>query len=212
MAFINPLTAWMILHAMRPLKRGDWVIQNAANSAVGTALIQIASSMGIGTINLVRHADERREKLMACGATLLFEDETFDARSIGDYSGGELPILGLNSVGGNSAMNVIKSMAPGGEVVTIGGMSSDKIRFPTREMIFGGVSLRGFWLDRWSQSQSHENMQAAYDRIFEMITGGIISIPIGATVSMAEGPGALIAAHGARKKGKVIPLPVCAKF
>ena len=31
-----------------------WVIQNGANSAVGTAVIQICKSWGVGTINLVR--------------------------------------------------------------------------------------------------------------------------------------------------------------
>lgn len=33
---------------------GDSVIQNAANSGVGQAVIQIAKTMGIRTINVVR--------------------------------------------------------------------------------------------------------------------------------------------------------------
>src|SRR5438876_752466 len=34
---INPLTAWRLLHGYVALKAGDWVIQNAANSAAGRA-------------------------------------------------------------------------------------------------------------------------------------------------------------------------------
>ena len=40
---INPLTAWRMLHDFVRLERGDWVIQNAANSAAGRAVIQICT-------------------------------------------------------------------------------------------------------------------------------------------------------------------------
>ncbi|MDR1401677.1 MAG: 2-enoyl thioester reductase domain-containing protein [Puniceicoccales bacterium] len=204
MAFINPLTAWMILHTICDLKPGDWIIQNAANSAVGMATIEIAKSMGIGTINLVRDAAHRREDLISCGATLVFEDETFDSKSLVEHTGGNRPLLGLNSVGGNSAMNVIKSMAIGGEVVTFGGAVGDKVRFPTRELIFGDVKLRGFWLDRWSKSQSHEKMQSLYDTIFDLIRSGIVRIPIDAKIRLSDGPAALISAYENRKNGKLL--------
>jgi len=36
---INPLTAWRMLHDFVALQPGDWVIQNAANSAAGRAAI-----------------------------------------------------------------------------------------------------------------------------------------------------------------------------
>src|SRR5438477_11859645 len=51
---INPLTAWQLLHGYVELKSGDWVIQNAANSAAGRAVIQIAHALGYKTANVVR--------------------------------------------------------------------------------------------------------------------------------------------------------------
>lgn len=39
---INPATALRMLEDYVPLKEGDWVVQNGANSAVGLAVIQIA--------------------------------------------------------------------------------------------------------------------------------------------------------------------------
>ena len=51
---INPMTAWRLLHDYIDLKRGDWLIQNAANSAAGRAVIQIARDLGYKTINVVR--------------------------------------------------------------------------------------------------------------------------------------------------------------
>lgn len=35
-------------------EKQQWVIQNGANSAVGVAVIQLAKSWGVKTINLVR--------------------------------------------------------------------------------------------------------------------------------------------------------------
>src|SRR4051812_28472782 len=39
---VNPSTAWHMLHHFRELERGDFVAQNASNSGVGRAVIQIA--------------------------------------------------------------------------------------------------------------------------------------------------------------------------
>ncbi|PYJ48222.1 MAG: alcohol dehydrogenase, partial [Verrucomicrobia bacterium] len=51
---INPMTAWRLLHDYVDLKKGDWLIQNAANSAAGHAVIQIARELGYKTVNVVR--------------------------------------------------------------------------------------------------------------------------------------------------------------
>ena len=62
---INPLTAWRLLHGYVDLARGDWLIQNAANSAAGRAVIQIAHELGFKTVNIVRRAeliDELRKR------------------------------------------------------------------------------------------------------------------------------------------------------
>jgi len=51
---INPSTAYRMLKDFVNLSPGDWVIQNGANSGVGQAAIQIAKSMGVKTVNIVR--------------------------------------------------------------------------------------------------------------------------------------------------------------
>ena len=54
---INPPTAWRMLHDFVKLQPGDWVIQNAANSAVGRAVIVMAKSMGAHTASVVRRPE-----------------------------------------------------------------------------------------------------------------------------------------------------------
>ena len=53
----NPATAWILLRHMCTLESGDWVIQNAANSAVGQSVRQLAQSLGLRIVNIVRRLD-----------------------------------------------------------------------------------------------------------------------------------------------------------
>ena len=58
----NPPSAKLMLSDYESLEPGDWVIQNAANSAVGRHLIRMAKARGVKTINIVRrrHSCELR--------------------------------------------------------------------------------------------------------------------------------------------------------
>src|SRR5215831_10520535 len=51
---INPATALLLLTDVVPLKPGDWIIQNVANSAVGRLVIRLARPRGVKTVNVVR--------------------------------------------------------------------------------------------------------------------------------------------------------------
>lgn len=57
MMTINPPTAALLLSEFVRLGSEEWVIQNAANSAVGLYLVQLARYRGHRTINVVRRQD-----------------------------------------------------------------------------------------------------------------------------------------------------------
>ena len=57
MALINPLTARLMLTEFVPVAPGEFVIQNAANSGVGRAVIAIARARGLRTVNIVRRPE-----------------------------------------------------------------------------------------------------------------------------------------------------------
>src|SRR5947209_464378 len=119
---INPMTAWRLLHDYVDLARGDWVIQNAANSAAGRAVIQIARELGFKTANVVRRA-ELVDELRAEGGDVVLVDGEKLRDEVGDAVGG-LPIrLALNAVGGESALRLANCLAFGGTLVSFGAMS-----------------------------------------------------------------------------------------
>src|SRR6476659_3788441 len=73
---INPMTAWRLLHDYVQLQKGDWLIQNAANSAAGRAVIQIAHELGYKTVNVVRRAELIDELQAEGGGVVLLDDDS----------------------------------------------------------------------------------------------------------------------------------------
>jgi mitochondrial enoyl-[acyl-carrier protein] reductase / trans-2-enoyl-CoA reductase len=70
MLAVNPPTASMLLSGIVDLEPGDWVIQNAANSAVGRYVIQLAKARGLRTVKVVRR-DGLAESLQELGADVV---------------------------------------------------------------------------------------------------------------------------------------------
>lgn len=172
MAYVNPPTAWRMLRDAH-LQRGDWVIQNAANSAVGVFVIQMAKSLGLKTINLVRRK-ELIEPLQQLGGDVVLLDNDEYVKQIAEITDRCRPRLGLNSVGGGSAIRIVKALADGGKLVTFGGAAFEPVRFPTRFLIFNDLALTGFWMDRWYRTNTRERIDIMLTKIFDLMRQGII--------------------------------------
>src|SRR6266851_2796498 len=80
---INPPTAALLLSEFVDLKAGDWVVQNAANSGVGRAVIAFAKKRGLRTVNLVRR-EEVVGELKALGGDLIFKGVVVRGFWLGD--------------------------------------------------------------------------------------------------------------------------------
>jgi mitochondrial enoyl-[acyl-carrier protein] reductase / trans-2-enoyl-CoA reductase len=173
--FINPPTALMLLESFVELQPGDWIIQNASNSQVGMWVIQLASARGIHTLNVVRR-EGLEAPLHDIGADHVIVENNDYPKSIRELTGGKKPRLALNSVGGESVVNLIRCLEDGGTCVTFGGMVGDPVRFPTRFLIFNDVHLCGFWMDKWMRQHSSEEIAELYQRVFDaVVTDGLQS-------------------------------------
>src|SRR3954471_7174021 len=104
---VNPVTAWRMLHDFVSLRPGDWLIQNAANSAAGLCVIQIARELGFKTVNVVWRPELIEELRAAGGDVVLMDGENL--RDEVSAATGEASIrLALNAVGGENALRVAK--------------------------------------------------------------------------------------------------------
>lgn len=204
MAFINPPTAWRLLRDGN-LQEGEWVVQNAANSAVGQFVIQMARSMSLKTLNVVRNPDYI-EPLKKLGADEVVLEGSGYEKKIDELTEGKGVRLALNSVGGESANRLVKALGFGGQHVTFGGMTGEPIRFPTRALIFEQVQLRGFWLDLWYRQNSRDRIEIMFNRMFAMMQNGELSAPVDQSFKLEAFQEALEANRNSRL-GKVLLVP-----
>jgi len=176
-SFINPPTAFCLLKKIVDLKEGDWIVQNAGNSTVGLSVIQMAKAFGFKTISQVRR-EELVEPLKAMGADHVVLEGTGWAKGVSEITRGAPVKLALNSIGGESAIDQIKALGEGGTQVTFGGMVGDKVRFPTRFLIFNDVKMQGFWWDQFAERNGIEGVRAVMIEVYAMMADGRLTLPI----------------------------------
>ncbi|MGI8821488.1 MAG: MDR family NADPH-dependent oxidoreductase [Chthoniobacterales bacterium] len=200
---VNPITAWRMLHDFAPLQRGDWFIQNAANSGAGRAAIQIARELGWRSVNLVRRP-ELIDELKSEGADLLLLDGEHVREEVAEQTGGAEIRLALNAVGGESALRMAKCLAPEGVVVTYGAMSLQPLRIPNGMLIFKNLRFTGFWVNKWYDAATAAMRAETLGPLFEMAQRGRLQTKV--EQSYALGDAAAAVAHAMRNKraGKVV--------
>lgn len=200
---INPLTAWRLLHGYVDLQKGDWLIQNAANSAAGRDVIQIAHELGYKTVNVVRRA-ELIDELRAEGGDVVLVDGDNLRDEVKSVTGGAPIRLGLNAVGGDSALRLANCLAPGGTLVSFGAMSLQPLKIPTGLLIFKDLRFRGIWINKWYDNATPSERMETFRPLFEMARRGLLKTKIEKAYPLGEVKEAVTHAAQGKRSGKII--------
>jgi len=200
---INPMTAWRLLHDYVELNKGDWLIQNAANSAAGRAVIQIARELGYKTVNVVRRA-ELIDELHAEGGDVVLVDGENLRDEVKNATGGAPIRLGLNAVGGQSALRLANSLAPESTLVTFGAMSLQSLKIPNGLLIFKDLRFRGIWINKWYDNATMEQRMEAFRPLFEMAKRGLLKTKVEKAYTLREAKAAVTHAAQGKRSGKII--------
>ena len=200
---INPLTAWRLLHGYVALRPGDWVIQNAANSAAGRALIQIARELGLKTVNVVRRA-ELIPELEAEGGNVVLVDGENLRDEVKAATDGSPILLALNAVGGDSALRLANTLAPDATMVTYGAMSLQPLRIPNGLLIFKNLNFRGIWINKWYDHAPAAERMAAFTPLFDMARRGLLRTKIEKLYPIAQVKAAVTHASAGMRGGKIV--------
>ena len=206
MLTVNPPTALLMLREFVDLKEGDWVIQNAANSAVGGYLVQIAKLRGINTLNVVRRESAIAAVREAGAEHVLVDGEDLpkQARMI---TGDAAVKLGIDCVGGVSTENIARCLSEGGTLVNYGAMSGERCMISPRYFVFRDITLRGFWLSQWFKRATPDERKAVFAEVGGLIATGKLHAKVQATYPIADVSKAVAAAASGERDGKIVLLP-----
>lgn len=203
MLVANPTTAWLLLHDVLRAESGAWVLQNAANSAVGFFLIQLCRRLGYRTINVVRRRDVI-DDLRAAGADEVIceadEDVVERVRAIT----GKGARYAIDSVAGVSGSRLAQALAPGGVLAVFGAISRQPLTLDAGALLFRGITIRGWWLAQWLRAATPAERAGLFGQIIPLIADGSLHAPIAAEFDLAEIRAAVTLAEGSTRHGKVL--------
>src|ERR1700738_5045435 len=154
---INPPTAYLILTDFVTLAPGSWVIQNGANSSVGRALIPIAKSLGLKTVNVVRRDDVVAE-IKAIGGDVVLVDGPDLAKRVAAETGKAPIALAVDGVADTSTANLLGCLTDKGVHVFYSAISGKPLVASPQPLIFRDVSIRGLWLANWFNSAAADQI------------------------------------------------------
>jgi NADPH:quinone reductase-like Zn-dependent oxidoreductase len=207
---VNPLTALLLVTRELDVQQGEWLLQTAAGSTVGRLVIQLARHLGMRTINVVRRRDAVEEtKALGGDEVICTEDEDLVQR-VAEIAGPAGVRNAIDCVAGHVGAQVSQALAPGGELVIYGALSTHRqtdpaaltIPLQARSVIYETKVVRGFWLNRWFGTASAADALRALSEVRGLVTDEVLSIPRGRpfplerfteAISLAEAP-----AHGGK--------------
>ena len=178
------------------------MIQNAANSSIGTLFIRFAREKGLRTINVVRRAEAIKTLVEHGGDVNLVDGDDLGER-VRAATGGSPIRYGIDAVAGRSTMTMAECIAPGGLLVVYGLLSGEPCQISPNHLIAKLLTITGFRLKDYFDKKSRAFMQELYDKLAQRIAAGEELVTIEAVYPLSKIKAALEhAKSGAR--GKII--------
>ena len=205
MMMVNPATAQLLLTEFVDLAEGDWIIQSAANSAVGTYIVQLAKARGINVVNVVRRESAIAD-MKAIGADVVIVDSPDLARDVHKATGAKMK-LAVDAVAGDTAGRLADTLERGATLVNYGGMSNQPSALGAAALIFNDIVVRGFWLVLWFEKASKEDRMAVYGALTAAVAKGELHAPIDKVFTLDQIADAAKYSWAGERKGKVLMAP-----
>ncbi len=206
----NPLTAVLLTGDVLDVRSGEWLLQTAAGSTVGQLVIQLGAHVGFKTINVVRRRSAV-DDILAMGGTAVIctEDENLHER-VTEIAGRDGVSKAIDCVSGQVGADVSRALAPHGELIVYGALSThretdpEKLTIPifARSLIYETKTVRGFWLFRWFTESPRDRMFAAIDRTLQLVDSGVLRVPEGQPIPVEKFTEAVYLAEAPAHGGK----------
>jgi NADPH:quinone reductase-like Zn-dependent oxidoreductase len=214
---LSPATAMLMLRDFAKLMPGDFVVQNAANSAVGRMVIQLANDMKVKVVNVVKSSGVIPElKELGAGVVLLDTPDLRDRVAAVTQSS---PVkLAIDAVGGAATARLAACLDENSTVVSYSSMSGEPCHMPSDLLGARGIRLCGIHPARQLAKHKPEERSALYKKFGELLAAGRLRGRLGATYTLETAVEAIrhVLRDGDKRIGRVVirvkELPVPAEI
>ncbi|SCB58795.1 NADPH2:quinone reductase [Rhizobium aethiopicum] len=199
-SYVNPMTAWLMLHKKMGLRPGMRIAINAAASSIGSILIGMANAAGVEPVAIVRS----EESLARLGGRL---EAVIVDKADGDLATGLAGRHGLDAVldcvGGARALTLADALRPGGHFLHYGLLSGESIP-PSFWASHPNIAFSYCHLREWVHSETMGEVQRAYAQVAAQIASKVIATEVREVFPLEKIGEALRAALPFRTGGKVL--------
>jgi NADPH:quinone reductase-like Zn-dependent oxidoreductase len=197
-----PLSAWRLLGELE-LEAGDWIVQNAANGAVGKIIAELAAERGVRVLNIVRREAAVAE-LAAEGIGDAVSTEHDDWQERARAITGGAPIRrALDSVAGRAADELMDLVADEGWLISFGALSGRPVQLNPDNLLFKRATVKGFWAAKPSTFHTPEQIRGALIEFVQKAARGELRLPIAQTFPLDQAAEAAEASNEKGRKGKI---------
>ncbi|MBF4635052.1 zinc-binding dehydrogenase [Agreia pratensis] len=201
-----PFSAIALLDTLN-LSEGDWLVQNAANGAVGRLVAQLAAARGINVLGLVRRAAGVEEmKAQGIGNIVATDTDGWRDAAAEITSGAHIGV-GVDSVGGSAAGDIVSLLGENGHLVVFGAMGAPTMEIPSGPIIFKSISVSGFWGSKVMGGMDGAKRAALLGELITRIGEGTLTLPVEEIYSFDDARKASAANFVAGRGGKVLLRP-----
>lgn len=198
-----PFSAISLLEFLE-VSEGDWIVQNAANGAVGRMLAQLAAARGVHVLGLVRRS-AGVDELRAQGIENVIATDQDDWREqAAVLTAGAAIRAGVDSVGGESSGQVLSLLAENGTLVAFGAMNSPIMQIASGDVIFKQATVKGFWGSKVSQTMDAATRGNLFRELIQRVGDGTLTLPVAGVFDAADVADAVRAGDTPGRVGKVL--------
>src|SRR3546814_8613725 len=203
-----PLSALMLLEFLQ-VGRGQWIVQNAANGAVGKTLAMLAAARGIPVLGLVRRDDGVGE-MAALGVDNVLSTATPDWMDAAKALLGDgLASVAVDSIGGRASAELMALLGENGVLVSFGALSGEPMQVPPGDMIFKQATVKGFWGSKASRDMSVDDKRRLVGELIQRASNGELRLPVEAVYDLADIAQAAAASLQPGRSGTVLLRACC---
>ena len=200
---LNPATAYLLLNRYVSLMPGDWIGQTAANSAMGQYIIALAKLAGVKTLNVVRREEAAEQVRQFGGHRVVIQGDNLHKEIEEALDGKRLSVV-LDTVGGTPVGELAKSLKNGGSIVVYALQSGQFPAFSSRDFIYRGLSLHGFWLINWIRNAPRTESQEIYQKLGDLVADGSLSAAVEHVYTLEQFKEAFKHSLKSNRSGKIL--------
>tara|TARA_R100000750_G_scaffold58512_1_gene46268 strand:- start:462 stop:1439 length:978 start_codon:yes stop_codon:yes gene_type:complete len=198
-----PFSAIALLEFLH-VKTGDWIVQTAANGAVGKILAKLAEARGVKVLSLVRRAAAKAELTDLGIDNVLSTGDDGWIEAAKAILGPDGARAAVDSVGGKMGADLVELLGQEGLLVTFGTATGAPLELDTGPIIFKHITLKGFWGKKVIEEMPADDRTRLMTELVTLAAQGKLPLTVDQTFTLDQGQEAAAAARTPGRKGKVM--------